>query len=51
MAAAGPQLVGAFLLDRDGIVRWTFIEAERGPEGLASFPKTEEFLKAANTVV
>jgi peroxiredoxin len=45
--ATGAQLIGAFLVDRAGIVRWTFIEAAEGPSGLGRFPKTEEFLAAA----
>jgi peroxiredoxin len=47
MQIAGAQLIGAFLIDRAGIVRWTFIEAEEGPSGLGHFPKTDEFLTAA----
>lgn len=43
-----PQLKGQFLIDRDGIVRWTNIEAS-GPDGLAGlgkFPTVEEILAA-----
>ncbi len=43
-----PQLVGQFLLDRDGVIRWVNIEGAR--EGLAElgkFPTDEEFLAAA----
>ncbi|HYU19053.1 MAG TPA: alkyl hydroperoxide reductase [Chloroflexota bacterium] len=42
-----PQLVGQFLIDRDGIVRWANVEASRG--GLAEagkFPSAEELLAA-----
>lgn len=42
-----PQLLGQFLVDRDGIVRWANIECAR--EGIASFGKfpTEETILAA----
>jgi peroxiredoxin len=43
-----PQLVGQFLLDRDGIIRWVNIEgATEGPSGMGKFPSDEEFLAAA----
>jgi peroxiredoxin len=44
----GAQLIGQFLVDRDGIVRWSNIEGEaEGPAGLEKFPTDEEFLEAA----
>jgi peroxiredoxin len=44
-----PQLVGQFLLDRDGVIRWVNIEAAReGMTGLGKFPTDEEFLAAAS---
>jgi peroxiredoxin len=46
-----PQLIGQFLLDRAGIIRWINIEGTRqGVADLASFPTDEEFLAAARTV-
>lgn len=43
-----PQLVGQFLLDRSGIVRWVNIEgAQEGVAGVGKFPTDEEFLAAA----
>jgi peroxiredoxin len=44
----GAQLVGQFLVDREGIVRWANIEgAAEGLGGLEKFPTDEEFLAAA----
>lgn len=43
-----PQLKGQFLIDREGIVRWTSIECS-GPDGiggLGKFPTLEEILTA-----
>ena len=44
-----PQLVGQFLLDRAGIIRWVNIEGTEGLAGLGRFPTDEEFLAAART--
>jgi len=44
----GAQMIGQFLIDRDGIVRWSNIEGAReGLAGLEKFPTDEEFLAAA----
>ncbi len=46
-----PQLVGEFLVDRDGIVRWVYIEcAEEGLAGLDKYPTDEELLTAARAL-
>lgn len=46
-----PQLVGQFLLDRAGIIRWVNIEGAReGVVGVGQFPTDEEFLAAAATI-
>ncbi len=45
-----PQLVGQFLLDRGGIIRWVNIEALEGVAGLGRFPTDEDFLAAARTL-
>jgi peroxiredoxin len=43
----GGQMIGQFLVDRDGIVRWANIEGEKdGLAGLEKFPTDEEFLAA-----
>lgn len=49
-AAHGAQLGGHFLIDRDGMVRWSTIEAERGVGDLARFPSPAEILTAARTL-
>lgn len=43
----GAQLGGHFLIDRDGIVRWSVIEAQTGIADLARFPGPTEILAAA----
>ena len=46
-----PQLKGQFLIDRDGIVRWSYIEC--GTEGLAGIgklPSAGEILAAARSL-
>jgi peroxiredoxin len=40
------QLVGQFLLDRNGVVRWTFSEVLDG--GLGAAPNSEEMMSAAS---
>jgi peroxiredoxin len=47
----GGQLVGQFLVDRDGIVRWANIEGVEGIAGLEKFPTDEEFVAAARKFV
>ncbi len=43
----GGQMIGQFLVDRGGIVRWANIEGEKdGLTGLEKFPTDEEFLDA-----
>lgn len=49
-AAHGTQLAGHFLIDRDGIVRWTSIEAEQGAGDVARFPSATELLAAARSL-
>jgi hypothetical protein len=46
-AAHGTQLVGHFLIDREGIVRWRHLEAAERLEDLSKFPTDEEILTAA----
>lgn len=45
------QLKGQFLIDRDGIVRWSHIECSEGLSGMGRFPSHDELLSAAGTVV
>jgi hypothetical protein len=46
------QLIGQFLIDRDGIVRWINIECDReGVAGLGKFPTAEDLLAAARVLV
>lgn len=45
------QFIAQFLLDRDGVIRWTNIECARdGLEGLDRLPTDEEFLAAARAL-
>ena len=42
------QLTGQFLIDRQGVIRWSNIETERdGIEGMDRFPSDDELLAAA----
>jgi peroxiredoxin len=41
------QLDGLFLIDRNGIVRWRYLEAFDDPGGLGTFPSEDELLAAA----
>jgi hypothetical protein len=41
------QLTGQFLIDRDGIVRYAYVEAARGPEGFGEMASEEDVLAAA----
>jgi peroxiredoxin len=45
-----PQLVGQFLLDRTGIIRWVNIEGAEGLDTMGKFPTEDEFLAAAAIV-
>lgn len=47
----GSQLVGQFLVDQKGIVRWAYVEcAMEGLAGMEKFPTDEEFLAAARAL-
>ena len=47
----GAQLVGQFLVDREGVVRWANVEcAHDGIEGLGKMPSEEEVLAAARAL-
>jgi peroxiredoxin len=46
------QLVGQFLLDRSGIIRWANVEGARdGLSGLGKFPSADELVAAAKAAV
>ena len=44
------QLVGQFLLDREGIVRWTFTEVADGGKNLFGAPTPQDVMSAASRV-
>lgn len=46
-----PQLKGQFLIDADGLVRWTHIECSDGLASLGKFPSTQEIVAAAETLL
>lgn len=50
IAAHGTQLTGAFLIDRDGTIRWAYIEAPNRPDELTNFPGDDEILFAARSL-
>jgi hypothetical protein len=43
-------MTGHFLIDRQGIIRWSHIEAIDGIEHLLQFPSEEEILRAARSL-
>ncbi|MCA1405370.1 redoxin domain-containing protein [Ensifer sp. IC3342] len=49
-AKHGTQLVGHFLVDGAGIVRWAQLEARDGPDGLCTFPTASEIIAAADNL-
>jgi hypothetical protein len=44
------QITGQFLIDRDGVVRYTYIEGARGPEGFGEMASEEEVLAHARAL-
>ncbi|OAP37798.1 peroxiredoxin [Sinorhizobium glycinis] len=50
-ATAMAQLVGEFLLDRDGVVRWSFTEASPDGRNMFRNPSPDEVMSAAAQVV
>lgn len=50
MATGEGQLVGEFLLDRDGIVRWSFTEVTADGHNMFGVPRREELMSAASSV-
>jgi len=45
--AHGTQLAGYFLVDREGKIRWLFVEAEARMNDLTKFPSADEIVAAA----
>lgn len=43
----GTQLVGMFLIDRAGIVRWRYLEGEATPADIGRFPTPQQIVDAA----
>lgn len=51
MVATGEgQLVGEFLLDRDGVIRWSFTEVEEGGRNMFGIPAPKEVMTAASNI-
>ncbi|MGG6895931.1 MULTISPECIES: peroxiredoxin-like family protein [Rhizobium] len=51
MVATGEgQLVGEFLLDRDGVIRWCFTEAEEAGRHMFGIPAPREVMSAASNM-
>lgn len=51
MAAGQGQLVGQFLLDRQGIIRWSFTEVPEEGRRMFGAPEPQELMSAASQVV
>jgi peroxiredoxin len=49
-AKHGTLLVGNFLIDRDGIVRWRFLEAEATPADIGRLPSVDDIVAAAAAI-
>src|SRR5262245_4945525 len=50
-AGTPAQLVGHFLIDRDGLIRWTNLEASEGLNGIGTFPTPAELLATTKSLV
>jgi hypothetical protein len=50
-AETGAQLIGEFLVNRDGIVRWSFTEVEGGGRNMFRAPNADEIISAASGVL
>jgi hypothetical protein len=48
--AQAHQLVGEFLLDRQGIIRWSFTEVTDGGKNLFGAPTPQDVMSAASRV-
>jgi peroxiredoxin len=43
----GTLLVGSFLIDREGIIRWRYLEGEATPADIGRFPTPDQIVAAA----
>jgi hypothetical protein len=50
IATGHGQLVGQFLLDRQGIVRWSFTEVPEGGRYMFGAPNPQELMSAVSQV-
>ncbi|WFU83888.1 redoxin family protein [Bradyrhizobium sp. CIAT3101] len=50
LATGHGQLFGQFLLDREGVVRWTFTEVPEGGRRMFGMPSPQELMSAASQV-
>jgi len=48
--AHGTQLVGYFGIDRLGVVRWRYLEAERRPEDIGNLPTKADLMVAGRAL-
>ena len=46
----GTQLVGHFLVDRDGVIRWRFLEGEASPSDIGRLPTPDQIVAAARAL-
>jgi peroxiredoxin len=49
-AAHGTQFNSQFLIDANGVIRWSFVEAQDGPDELCRMPGEDEIIAAAKAV-
>jgi hypothetical protein len=49
-ATGGGQLVGEFLLDREGVIRWSFTEVADGGKNLFGAPTQQDVMSAVSRV-
>jgi len=50
IAGGSGQLFGQFLIDRDGIIRWSFTEAPEEGRQMLARPSPQELIEAASRV-
>ena len=50
LATGHGQLFGQFLLDREGVVRWSFTEVPEGGQRMFGMPNPQELMSAASQV-
>ena len=47
----GTLLVGHFLVDREGVIRWRYLEAEATPADIGRFPTPDQIVTSATAMV